>query len=149
MSLLAAPAQSQQGKAQIFQGPARYCGYKFAVDLLAGDHVEMEHGPDFMLEALVSPRGGFGIYEGFFPQDGTGDTRVEAGVGKPTYRLAKRDGAFGYVIWTGDKAHPFYLHVWGLAFKGDGQDFRLLQRLQLGDESKHGCARPTFEKLEL
>ena len=146
LSVLAAPAFSQDDQPQVYRGPARFCGYKFAVDLQGDEHVEIQHGPDFTLEGLVSPRGGFGLYEGFAPQYGTGDERVEAGLGRPTYRLAKRDNAFGYVIWTGDKPHPFYLHVWGMAFKGKAQDFRLLQRLQVGDASKRGCPKPTFEQ---
>ena len=45
-----------------FQGPARFCGYTFAADLDASDRIELQRGPDFVLEGLVSPRGGFGIY---------------------------------------------------------------------------------------
>jgi hypothetical protein len=73
---LASSAAVQDGQTRNFNGPARYCGYTFAIDLPAGDHIEIENGPDFMLEGLVSPRGGFGLYEGMFPQDGTGNTKV-------------------------------------------------------------------------
>jgi len=142
--LFAASALAEDGE-RTFSGPARYCGYAFAIDLEPDEHVEVQNGPDFMLEGFVSPRGGFGLYEGFAPQDGTGDKKIEAGLPKPTYRLKKRDDAFGYVIWTGDKSHPFYLHVWGAAFKGNDQDFPLLRRLQLGDAGKRDCPQPTFQ----
>lgn len=135
----------QDGQTRNFNGPARYCGYTFAIDLTAGDHIEIENGPDFMLEGLVSPRGGFGLYEGMFPQDGTGDTKVEAGLGKPTYSVGKGPSDFGYVVWTGTKTHPFYVHVWGQAFKGTAADYRLLRRLKFGEAAKRGCTHPTFE----
>ena len=142
--LVTTGAAAQGTPDRVFAGPARYCGRSFAIDLAAGDRVEVQQGPDFTLEALISPRGGFGLYEGFAPQDGTGDRQVDAGLGLPTYRLTKRHGEIGYVIWTGSKAAPFFVHLWGLAFKGTDRDFPLLRRLQFGADAKRGCAKPSL-----
>jgi len=140
---LAQPAAAQDAP-QRFQGPLHYCGVEFATDLAADETTEAQHGPDFILERLIGPRGGFGIYEGSAPQYGPGEDKVEAGLGVPTYRLKAQDGIRGYVIWTGSVSHPFYLHVYGEAFKGTDDDFRLLKRLQFGD-ARH-CARPSFDQ---
>jgi len=110
--------------------------------LKADEQIEIQSGPDFDLEGLISPRGGFGLYEGFAPQNGTGDVKVDAGLPLPTYRVGKAAGDFGYVIWTGTRVHPYFIHVWGAAFKGDRRDYRLLRRLQLGASAKRGCAKP-------
>ena len=131
---------------QTFAGPLRYCGLKFAINLEAGERIEVQRGPDFMLEGLVSPTGGFGLYEGFAPQNGTGDTNVEAGLGRPSYRVGTKENDFGYVIWTGDEVRPYFVHVWGMAFTGTDKDFPLLRRLQFGDKAKGGCAKPSFEQ---
>ena len=144
--LIATTAAAQDRAIQNYMGPSRYCGYAFAVDLTAGDRIEVERGPDFMLEGLVSQSGGFGLYEGSFPQNGTGDQKVDAGLGKPTYRVGRKADDYGYVIWAGDKAHRFFVHVWGMAFKGSEQDYPLLRRLEFGEAAKRGCPKPTFQQ---
>lgn len=131
---------------RVFEGPRRYCGSRFAIDLRAGERIRLEHGPDFLLEGLESPSGGFGLYEGFAPQYGPGTDRVDAGLEKPTYRIGSSSAGFGYVIWTGDQTRPFYTHVWGQAFKGTAKDYSLLRRLQFGDTAKRGCGKPSFEQ---
>ncbi|WP_010544671.1 hypothetical protein [Sphingomonas elodea] len=131
---------------RVFEGPLRYCGSKFAIDLRAGERIRLNYGPDFLLEGLESPSGGFGLYEGFAPQDGPGTDRVDAGLAKPTYRVGSSSKGFGYVIWTGSQTEPFYTHVWGQAFKGTTEDYSLLRRLQFGDAAKRDCAKPSFEQ---
>ena len=145
-AVIATPVFAQDAPERTFPGPARYCGQTFAIDLEPGDHIDVTRGPDFLLEGLVSARGGFGLYEGFAPQDGTGDKRVDAGLGAPTYRIGERGGDVGYVVWTGTKAQRFYVHVWGQAFKGGEEDYPLLRRLQFGAAAKRGCPKPTLEQ---
>ncbi|UYY79004.1 hypothetical protein [Sphingomonas sp. R1] len=131
---------------RVFEGPQRYCGLRFAIDLQAGERIRLRYGPDYLLEGLESPSGGFGLYEGFAPQDGRRTDKVEAGLNRPTYRVGSQSEGYGYVVWTGDNAREFYTHVWGQVFKGTAEDYPLLRRLQFGGAAKRGCAKPSVEQ---
>jgi hypothetical protein len=77
MALLATGAQAsaQEGSimgpypgTQKIAGPALLCGEAFALRLAAGEEVQKQEGPDFILYYAEAADGPFLIYEGNFPQ---------------------------------------------------------------------------------
>lgn len=136
---------AQAEPTKVFTGPLHYCGSSFAIDLAAGEKVEFQQGPDFAVEALISERGGFGIYEGNFPQNGTDGVVVDARLGKVVKRLPRDQYGFSYLVETGLQ-FPAYVHTWGDAFKGTSADFLLLQRLDFAPPTKRHCSGPSYAR---
>jgi hypothetical protein len=129
----------------VFEGPLHYCGSSFAIELAAGEKVEFQQGPDFAVESLISERGGFGIYEGNFPQNGTDGEVVEVGLGKVVKRLPRDQYGISYLVETGLQ-FPAYVHTWGDAFKGTPADLPLLRRLDFAPPAKRHCSGPSYAR---
>jgi hypothetical protein len=128
----------------VFKGPLHYCGMSFSIDLAKGEKIEVKEGPDFLVEGLISERGGYGIYEGNFPQNGTDGEVVKAGLGKSVKQLPKDEFGLSYVVLTGEK-FPAFVHTWGKAFTGAPRDFALLRRMNFAPAKARRCDRPTYK----
>lgn len=128
----------------VFAGPLHYCALSFSVDLGSDEKIEMRQGPDFLVGALISERGGYGIYEGNFPQNGTNGEKVDAGLGKAVKRMPLDEFGLSYLIATGEK-FPAYVHVWGKAFTGTPKDFELLKRMNFASAKARRCETPTYK----
>lgn len=147
LGLAAALASTPDGAGNFkeFSGPLHYCGMSFSIDLAAGEKVQVKDpGLDFIVENLVSDRGGFAIYEGNAPQGhGQGDA-VDVGLQKTVTRAALDEFGTSYLIETGME-FPAYVHAWGQAFDGTAKDFKLLKRLDFRPAAARGCAKSTYQ----
>ena len=127
-----------------FDGPIEYCGYAFSIHAKAGESITWEQGPDFTLYALQSEEGGFGIYEGQFPD--TFESSREAvevpGVG-PVERLRHPQKGISYLRRVPGEGLEYFVHLYGQLWTGSSADFPHLTRLRLGRPHAPGCDGPT------
>jgi hypothetical protein len=133
------------GNLKDFNGPLHYCGMSFSIDLAAGEKVQVKDpGLDFIVEYIVSDRGGFAIYEGNAPQGHGQGVAVNVGLEKPVKRAALDEFGTSYLIETGME-FPAYAHAWGQAFDGTANDLKLLKRLDFRSAAARGCATSTYQ----
>ena len=140
-AFLSAAASDQDA---VFEGPLHYCGMSFSIDLAKGEKLEVKEGPDFLVESLISDRGGYGIYEGNFPQNGTDGVIVKSKLGKSVKRLPKDEFGLSYLVLTGER-FPAYVHAWGQAFTGAPRDIALLKRMNFSAAQVRHCDNPTYK----
>jgi hypothetical protein len=125
-------------------GPLHFCGRFVAIDVAADEQVGWQRGPDFDLYFLQSSRGGFGLYEGHYPQQG-GVSEPASVSGLTAERRREEDGSYSYLVRLPDASFPTFVHFYGAAFKGDERDLPLLARVKIGQPAAIGCERPTFQ----
>jgi hypothetical protein len=136
----AAPAGAQD-KEDVVAGPGRFCGHFFALDLAADEKASRSYPADFSLYSLQSPRGSFGIYEGFAPQMFENEhVPVSVAGFDKVERLRDSEGSYSYLVSLPHSAGPqFYLHLYGAGWKGDDSDLALVARVKLGDPEAMHC----------
>lgn len=147
---LAVPAfASIPDEERIFKGPMHFCGHFFALDLAADEVAAYSEGPDFDLYRLQSPRGGFGVYEGFAPDtfENERETIKVRGFRK-VERLRDPDGSFSYLIHLPKRRLQYFLHLYGQTWKGNDSDLPLISRLK-AKPAKTGCKEPTARQAEV
>jgi hypothetical protein len=128
------------------KGPVHYCGWNFSADLAADEQMAWQQGPDFLVYRLQSPRGGFGIYEGFYPDifENSRETIAIPGYRK-VERLRAKDGSYSYLIEAPAGSPQAYVHLWGQVWKGSAADLPLLRRIKVGGQQDLHCSRPTVQ----
>ncbi|HEX8655238.1 MAG TPA: hypothetical protein VF693_08465 [Allosphingosinicella sp.] len=138
-----AAAASVPAEPRSFAGPIHFCGRTFAIDAAADERVSYQAGPDFDLFSLQSPRGGFGLYEGFFP-DTFENSRSTVQVGSRTMeRLRDAESGWSYLIAVPGTDPQTYLHLYGQVWQGSDADFPLIERVRTGAGGEIGCTAPT------
>ena len=144
-ALLASSASaSVPDEERVFQGPLHFCGHFFALDLAGDEKASWQQGPDFNVYALMSQRGGFGIYEGFAPSTpDKGGTTINVPGFRKVERFREDDGGYSYLIQLPSDGPRFYLHLFGQVWKGDATDLPLIRRVKV-KPANIDCDRPTF-----
>lgn len=127
-------------------GPLHFCAGFVAIDVAAGERIGWQEGPDFNLYFLESSSGGFGLYQGNYPDRGDATPEPTTVSGLPAQRLHGSDGAYTYLVQIGDAAFPSFVHLYGQAWKGDDRDLPLLARVKIGEPAALGCEHPTFQR---
>jgi hypothetical protein len=128
------------------KGPVHYCGWNFSADLAADEQMAWQQGPDFLVYRFQSPHGGFGIYEGFYPNtfENTRESlKIEAY--RKVERLRAKDGSYSYLIEAPAGSPQAYVHLWGQVWKGSAADLPLLSRIKVGAPQDLRCSRPTVQ----
>jgi hypothetical protein len=129
---------------QQLHGPLHFCGRFVAIDVAADEQIGWQRGPDFDLYFLESSHGGFGLYEGNYPDRRGNPTSAPATVsGLPAERLHSEDG-FSYLVQLPGLSTATFVHLYGAVWKGDDHDVPLLNRVKIGQPADIGCPRPTF-----
>jgi hypothetical protein len=133
---------------KVANGPLHFCGHYFALELAADEKASWRMGPDFDVYALMSQRGGFGIYEGFAPSTpNEGGVTIEVPGFRKVERFKDVDGGISYLIHLPSGRMKYYLHLFGQVWKGDESDLPLISRVKT-KPAKIGCDRPTFSNPE-
>jgi hypothetical protein len=133
------------------QGPLHFCAGHVAIDVAADEKIGWQEGPDFDLYFLRSSRGGFGLYQGMYP-DTYENTREPAQVGGlPAERLRDSQGHHSYLIpvpRSGERTDvpQIIIHLYGDVWQGDARDDALLARVHIGQPAALGCEHPTFQR---
>lgn len=127
-------------------GPLRFCAGFVAIDVAAGERIGWQEGPDFDLYFLQSSSGGFGLYQGNFPDRGDSTAEQTTVSGLPAQRLHGADGSYSYLVEMNGASFPAFVHLYGQAWKGDDRDLPLLARVKIGQPAALGCERPTFQR---
>lgn len=124
-------------------GARHFCGAHVAIDIAVDERIARQRGPDFDLYFLRSAHGGFGIYEGDYPEEG-GASEPATVAGLPAARRHEENGGFSYLVRVPGNSHPGFVHLYGSVWKGDARDAPLLARIRIGEPAAIGCPRPTF-----
>ena len=125
-------------------GPLHFCAGYVAIDVAADERVGWQEGPDFDLYFLRSSRGGFGLYQGMYP-DTYENTREPVRVGGlAAERLRNREGRHSYLIPVAGTRT--IIHLYGNVWQGDARDDALLARVRIGQPTALGCEHPTFQR---
>lgn len=133
--------------AKLTNGPVHYCGWNFSADLAADEQMAWQQGPDFVTYRFQSPHGGFGIYEGFYPDTFENSREAIAIQGyRKVERLRAKDGSYSYLIEAPAGSPQAYVHLWGQVWKGSSADLPLLSRVSVGATQDLHCSRPTVQR---
>jgi hypothetical protein len=125
-------------------GPLHFCAGYVAIDVAADERIAWQEGPDFDLYFLRSSRGGFGLYQGMYP-DTYQNTREPVRVGGlAAEKLRDSEGHHSYLIPV--PGTSTIIHLYGNVWQGDARDDALLARVHIGQPAALGCAHPTFQR---
>ena len=132
-------------------GPLHFCAGYVAIDVAADERIGWQEGPDFDLYFLRSSHGGFGLYQGMYP-DTYQNTRESVRIGDlAAERLRDSEGHYSYLIPVpragGSTDVPqIIIHLYGHVWQGDARDDALLARVHIGQPAALGCEHPTFRR---
>jgi hypothetical protein len=126
-------------------GPLHFCGRFVAIDVAADEQIGWQRGPDFDLYFLESDHGGFGIYEGNYPDRGESPTTAPATVSGLRAERIHNGNGFSYLVQLPHASMATFVHLYGAVWTGDDHDRPLLDRVKIGRLADIGCQRPTFQ----